>query len=86
MINWNLMEEVPKVTADFKQRRAYFVFTGHGKINEPLQFFIDIQVRCYMMIFRMKFFSTDSISRKRRIQLTWLALKLPLLDIITMVM
>lgn len=45
LINWNLMEEVPKVTANYKQRHAYFVFTGHGKINEPVNFFIDIQVR-----------------------------------------
>lgn len=45
LINWNLMEEVPKITANFKQRHAYFVFIGHGKINEPLNFFIDIQVR-----------------------------------------
>ncbi|XP_037035537.1 endoplasmic reticulum metallopeptidase 1-like isoform X1 [Bradysia coprophila] len=43
LINWNLMEEVPQLTEDFQQRQAYFVFTGHGKINEPLSFFIDIQ-------------------------------------------
>lgn len=44
LINWNLMDEVPKATANYKQRHAYFIFTGYGKINEPLEFFIDIQV------------------------------------------
>ncbi|KAJ6642258.1 Endoplasmic reticulum metallopeptidase 1 [Pseudolycoriella hygida] len=43
MINWNLSEEVPKVTAKFNQRHVYFVFTSHGKVNEPLEFFVDIQ-------------------------------------------
>lgn len=45
MINWNLMEEVPKVTSSYNQRHAFFVFTGYGKINEPLNFFVDIQVK-----------------------------------------
>lgn len=38
------MEEVPKNTANYNQRHAYFVLTGYGKIIEPLEFFIEIQV------------------------------------------